>query len=55
MFPELYPESGQRSTRAPGVDGGVELGVVVHLELTVEFEAPFAGVNVGPKGVKTGG
>ena len=35
------------------VDGGVELWVVVHLELTVELEAAAAGENVGPEQVET--
>ena len=53
--PDLYAEWRRRSTCAPGVDGGVEFGVVVHLELAIKFEATAAGVYVSPEGIETGG
>ena len=38
-----------------GIEDGVELGVVIHLHLTVEFEAAFAGQDLLPKEVETVG
>ena len=58
--PVLYAEPRRRST-APGcyglasVDCGVEVGVVVHLELTVKLEAAEAGGGVVEEGFETAG
>ena len=38
-----------------GVDRWIEIGVVVHLHLAIEFEAPFAAEGVLPEGIEAGG
>ena len=38
-----------------GVDHGIEFRVVIHLHLAVEFEAAFAGEDVGPERIEAGG
>jgi hypothetical protein len=53
--PDLYPDSRRRSTRAPGIDRRIELWVVIHLELAVEFEAAFAGMDLCPEDVEATG
>jgi hypothetical protein len=56
-IPVLYAELMRRSTlllwSGMGIDGGVEVRVVVHLHLAVEFEAAVIGLDLVPKVVKT--
>ena len=47
--------AGGSSARFMGVDGGVEAGVVVHLELAVELEAAAAREDLLPELVEAGG
>ena len=37
------------------IEDWVEVGIVVHLQLTIEAEASFSGEDLGPEGVETGG
>ena len=43
------------SARGVAVDGGVEGGVVVHLELAIELESAGAGERFGPECIQAGG
>lgn len=45
----------QRGSAGGAIDGGVERGIVVHLELAVKFEAALAGESLLPERVETGG
>src|ERR1035437_2755554 len=59
LVPVLYAHLTRRSTCLPGglmsVDRRIEFRVVIHLQLTVEFEAPLAVEDLSPERIQTCG
>jgi hypothetical protein len=54
----LYADLARRSTGSyigTPIDGWIQVWIVVHLELPVEFKSPFPPQNGGPKCVETAG